>query len=206
LIVFVFRDYKNDEPVLYLRFLRRLTAPKGYKALKKFQAAFTSYYDAGHVSQSSPVIQERYASYRKHWENPSIAAVEVMILQAAVMNFTSSVFWMLNFIFSDSELLKDVRGELEGICTVITTEPIIEASHSDEPQAKPKVATIDTNTLLASCPLIVSLLAASRATLRDDNFIVADPAPANSTLMNLIDHGVLSPSFIALVGLSRPDA
>ncbi|KAJ9137867.1 hypothetical protein NKR23_g8821 [Pleurostoma richardsiae] len=156
-LVAALEDYKNDEPVLYLRFLRRLTAPKGYKALKKFQAAFTSYYDAGHVSQSSPVIQERYASYRKHWENPSIAAVEVMILQAAVMNFTSSVFWMLNFIFSDSELLKDVRGELEGICTVITTEPIIEASHSDEPQAKPKVATIDTNTLLASCPLIVSL-------------------------------------------------
>lgn len=97
------------------------------------------------------LVKARLEVYRKYdWSIRARAAIEHSLLWAANANSNSLVFWMLNRIYSDHELLLRVRQEIESYVKPFQPQ-------QDLPIAEPpRLATFDVRGLCEKCPLLKS--------------------------------------------------
>ena len=97
------------------------------------------------------VIQARQIVYRKHsFSLDARAACEVALLWAMNANANPLIFWLLNRIYADKELLTALREEVAPYITVLY--PSNEFSISEPTHLQ----TIDHESLSTKCPLLKS--------------------------------------------------
>ncbi len=139
--------YEEDEGFMFLGniggFLQPLIAPKGYEAMQKFQAAFNKYYNEGLVKNASEIIRRRYETESPLWGDEIISKLDILLLQAALMNMMVTSSWLVWRVFSDPDLLRDIREEVLAV---------VERQSEDGVD----VATLDGTRLILECPLLLS--------------------------------------------------
>ena len=123
-----------------------LTARKGYQARRRFVSAMLAYFKNNGHESGSALIKARYAMSTKYGYTVEHAArFEVGNLIGVLVNATPSFFWMIVYVFSNAELLADIRDE---VTSAITT------TSSDENTMILK--TINITNLKRHCPLLLS--------------------------------------------------
>jgi cytochrome P450 len=164
----------------------QLTSRKSYLACERMVAALTDYLKQERHGKASAVIKERI---RWHTErNMSLddkARCEVVMLFGALTNGGVTLFWMLNYIFSNVQLLKELRQEIEK-----TSFSADETSNT---------ATVTYRALQTSCPLLNSVfketlrliapMASTRLVTKDT--LIADTYLLRANSIAMIAGGVM---------------
>jgi cytochrome P450 len=98
---------------MMIGFYPQLVAKKAYRAQQRVSAAFKAYYDAGLDANANAFIKGRALVARNHnLSNTILGIFEIAMCFAPVTNVVPTVFWMLNYIYSDAHLLAHLRDEL----------------------------------------------------------------------------------------------
>ena len=111
--------------------LPSITARKGARAREVLGSAFQKYFDdyVPDQTQSSAMIKARYTSNTQYglttWNQ---GRLEVGTLLGILANTIPAAFYMLVHIYSDEQLLLDIRNELEA-SSVSTSETAIRTLH-----------------------------------------------------------------------------
>lgn len=95
--------------------LPSVLAPRGYRAREELSLAFQKYFEnySPSQSQSSPMIQARYAAATQYGITPfSQGRLEVGTLIGILANTIPSIFYMLVHVYADPGLTSDIRKEL----------------------------------------------------------------------------------------------
>ena len=112
------RDFTSDLGSLLLNISPSITAPKGHKARKIVADAFYEYFTQNGPENASTLVRSRYENSVSHMiPTPDIARFEIGGAIAILVNTAPSIFWMVYSIYSEPELLRDCRKELEAILT-----------------------------------------------------------------------------------------
>lgn len=91
-----------------------LVAPRGNRARLRLAAAFEEYFNNYNPGNSSALIQARHAANNRHGISLcNQARLEVGSLIGILVNAIPTLFYLLVHVYSDSELLQDLRVELE---------------------------------------------------------------------------------------------
>ncbi|KAL2203085.1 cytochrome P450 [Sarocladium strictum] len=91
-----------------------VTASKAYNGREKMVAAFLKYYQNGHISEASKVIQDRHRIERSYnMSDDMVSRSALSFLFAGVVNTTTTTFWVVLRLFADPELLTLVRSEVD---------------------------------------------------------------------------------------------
>lgn len=153
--------------------LPQFTSRKAYLACERMVAAFTNYLKQNRQEKASAVIRERI---RWHTERNMClddkARCEVVMLFGALINAGITVFWMLNYVFSDVQLLEELRQEIEK-----TSFSVDETS---------KIATVNYKALQASCPMLNSVFKETLrlvAPMASTRFVTKDTLIADTYLL-----------------------
>ena len=146
-----------------------MTAPKAYRARLAFAKAFISYYSRGLVKNASGIVRGRYSDLTSGGLTyADISSFEIGIVMATTMNSVTGMFWMLCYLFSDPQLVEEIRAEISNIIT----------RRSD---AKREEVCLDVSGLQKSCPLLVS---AWQETLRMANVAVSQRLVLEDIVLN----------------------
>jgi cytochrome P450 len=149
--------------------LPSITARKGYRARLAYRNAFNDYYARGLLKNASGLIQGRYCDLTSSGLTYSdVAAIEIAMVLATTMNSVRGGFWMLCYLFSDPQLLSEIRAEVSTITSRRSGDGIDEAC-------------LDVSQLQKSCPLLVS---AWQETLRMEDVVVSQRVVLEDTLLN----------------------
>ncbi|VUC22732.1 unnamed protein product [Clonostachys rosea] len=125
--------------------LPAITARKAIAARTKVSKAFEEYYNKGGVKLGSAYAKNRYQSEAdNNLSLEDIARFEVGGSIAVLVNTAPAAFWTIVLIYSQSDLLSDIRKEVDA-CTETTT---------DDKGSVTKALNI--NTLKEACPLLLS--------------------------------------------------
>ncbi|KAL9609260.1 MAG: hypothetical protein Q9167_005961 [Letrouitia subvulpina] len=124
-----------------------ITARKGYNARLKFIEALITYFNDNGPATGSDLIKVRWdAAIKNGCTVQHAARFEIGDLLGVLVNATPTFFWMLVFIFSNTDLLADLREEIsKAVTTETTSQPRIET-----------INTISINKLKDGCPLLLS--------------------------------------------------
>ena len=96
-------------------------AHRGLSGRAKVSAAFEAYFRNKKYLEGSSLVQNRYeAGQRNGVSTEDIAKFEVGGAIALLVNTTPAVFWTLLHIYSDKNLLSDVREEIDAVTKVVT--------------------------------------------------------------------------------------
>ena len=109
------REFDNDLNLLMADLVPSMFAPKGYSAREELAIAFQAYFERydSSDSQNSAYIKARYASHVKyHLTSWNQGRLEVGSLLGVLVNSVPATSYMLVHIYSDPELLTDIRTEL----------------------------------------------------------------------------------------------
>lgn len=98
-----------------------------------------------------PVVSERIAIYRKYGLSMQArAALEFILVWATNANSNMLVFWMLNRIYADKELLSSLREEIAPY--ILATQPPKDLAVAEPP----RLSKLDVDGLCSQCPLLKS--------------------------------------------------
>ncbi|KAL8664588.1 MAG: hypothetical protein Q9168_007871, partial [Polycauliona sp. 1 TL-2023] len=132
-----------------------LFACKGYRARSQLIEAMTEYLEWKGHDNASDLTKARYqAGITYGLSIPDIARFELGSIMGVLINSTPTLFWMLNHIYSDAQLLADLRVELAA--HVATTKSTKTAAAAADADASVRY-TIDIPTLRQSVPLLFSI-------------------------------------------------
>ena len=110
----VFREFDHALNLLIADVSPRLLAPKGYRARRELGTAFQQYFENYVPAQSAAMIQGRYSANVRHGISTfNQGRLEVGTLIGVLANTVPSIFYTLVHIYSDSQLITDIRDELE---------------------------------------------------------------------------------------------
>ncbi len=91
----------------------QLTARKSYLACERMVVAFKEYISEERQKNASAVIKERIRWHQERGISlDDMGRCEVIMLFGALTNGGVTLFWMLNYIFSNPELLSNLREEI----------------------------------------------------------------------------------------------
>ena len=122
-----------------------LTARKGVAGREKLVKAFEKYFQSGGHKHSSQFVQDRYEiSVKNGLSLQDISRYELGSALAILVNTPPTMFWFIYFVYSNSELLEDLRKEIESITKRSVDE-------TDGP-----TLSIDITNAKANCPLLAS--------------------------------------------------
>lgn len=113
------RQFDGDLNVLIADVAPSIFAPKGYRARAKLGKAFQRYFDNTTTGpdRGSAMAHARYSVATEHGiNNDNKGRLEVGALLGILANTIPTTFYILTHLFSDAELLRDVRDELEATC------------------------------------------------------------------------------------------
>lgn len=91
--------------------LPRFTSSKAYHARIKVNSALQSYYRSGGHEKGSQIVQTRYRITETQFPLVDVAGFEITNGFAMLTNTAPTAFWTLWHVFSNPELLNDVRKE-----------------------------------------------------------------------------------------------
>ncbi|KAL9102481.1 MAG: hypothetical protein Q9163_002381 [Psora crenata] len=144
-LVKAFWEYDNDMNFLIADVAPSIIAPKGYRARMKLARAFHEYLEDYNPaqSQSSAMVRARYNAAMRHGvTTENQGRLEVGSLIGILANTIPFIFYMLVRIYSDPQLVSDIREELETSGFLVPP---------DEMAQNPSIITIRED-----CPLLFS--------------------------------------------------
>ncbi|KAF2232166.1 cytochrome P450 [Viridothelium virens] len=140
-----FWEFERNIFSLVMGVLPSITARSGIAARAKVSKAFEQYFKDGSHTQGSILVSDKYkAALSNGVSIEDWAPYEVGSALAILVNTTPTVFWMIFLVFSDPELLADLRTEIESVMTTSTENGI--------------VRNLDITQLKQNCPLLSSTL------------------------------------------------
>ena len=110
------RDFDQDLNILIVDLAPNLFAPKGNRARSELGLAFQRYFEqyASKQTQSAAIIEARYLTNTRYglssWNQ---GRLEVGVLLGILANTIPTIFYLIVHIFSDPDLLRDIRKEIE---------------------------------------------------------------------------------------------
>lgn len=108
------REWTDGLVPILLGFYPNLTVPRAIAAREKVVKAYAAYHAAGHHNSASSLAEQRYNLGIRHGVSPDdLARYEATLGLAIFINTPVSTFWMFYHVYSDPELLADVRAELD---------------------------------------------------------------------------------------------
>lgn len=140
-------------------------ASKGHIGRQAYATAFQKYYREGGHKKTSGLATARFETLcGGGFTTDDVGSFDIGIMLAASMNSNPALFWLISYIFSDPELLAEIRRETASAVSV-----------SD------KEATIDVSQLLKACPLLTSCM---QEMLRVMDATVSSRVVIEDTLLN----------------------
>ncbi|THV54588.1 hypothetical protein BGAL_0024g00540 [Botrytis galanthina] len=111
-----FWELESQMMRLLVGILPSIFARKGVAARRRVTKAFESYYARSGLKDASLLAQARLEVNVKHGVPiKDVARYETVIGVAIIVNTAPALFWLIFFIFSNSKLLGEIRGEIEAI-------------------------------------------------------------------------------------------
>ncbi|KAM7214483.1 25-hydroxycholesterol 7-alpha-hydroxylase [Rhypophila decipiens] len=119
--------------------------PRIYQARERLAKALFGYINGGGHKQASGLVAKRYEHHVDMWKMKleDFARGEIGNSFAVLGNSTPCAFWMLWHIFSDDQVLTDVRNELSCLVAEGTTDGA-------------PVSTVDLGKIKSACPILLS--------------------------------------------------
>ncbi|KAM0312147.1 hypothetical protein ACHAO8_006599 [Botrytis cinerea] len=118
-----FWELESQMMRLLIGILPSVFARKGIAARGRVTKAFESYYSASDFKDASLLAQARLEVNIKHGVPiKDVARYETVIGVAIIVNTAPALFWLIFFIFSNPELLEEIRSEIEAIVETSITE------------------------------------------------------------------------------------
>lgn len=165
-----FWDIEGNMNMLLVGVLPKLIARKGWYGREKVAAAILKFYQTGGMENTSALTRARFDACRNNGVSLSdTAQLEAASVLAIASNTTPSTFWLMFYVFSNPQLLQDLREEIT---------PII-ATTDDENGAP--IRSLDIALLKTKCPLLVSTF---QETLRHRAFGATTRLVLEDTLLN----------------------
>lgn len=144
------RVYESELVKMMLNIVPKMTSPKGYEGRVLMQKAMTEYFAAEYDAEDdvAKFTRDRMKLERSFGMTPSdMAAMEVAIIHGALSNTIPTAYWMLLYVFSNPELVAELRAEAGAV--------VKETGRSKEGQRE---VAIDVVRLEEKCPLLFSTL------------------------------------------------
>ncbi|TGO89409.1 hypothetical protein BPOR_0111g00190 [Botrytis porri] len=111
-----FWEVESQMMRLLIGILPSVFARKGIAARRRVTKAFESYYAGSDFKDASLLAQARLEVNMKHGiPMKDVARYETVIGVAIIVNTAPALFWLIFFIYSNPELLEEIRGEIEAI-------------------------------------------------------------------------------------------
>ncbi|KFY30409.1 hypothetical protein V494_08160 [Pseudogymnoascus sp. VKM F-4513 (FW-928)] len=140
-------DYEGGQADLLMKPFPSITAQKPLNGRKAIQKALRAYMRAGHYEDSdvSMVIKDRVAVNKK-WGLPmdDIADHELGMLFVSITNAIPTLFWVIFYVFRDSQLVADLQKEL------------LECLEEKKDSNGQRECIFSVSKFSAECPLLVS--------------------------------------------------
>ncbi|KAL1302570.1 hypothetical protein AAFC00_002951 [Neodothiora populina] len=135
-----------------------LARSRMFRALRAFETAMEASrngQDPGsewrNLEDVNPLIKERQEIYEKHgFSIEARASIELSLLWAMNANANPLIFWLLNHIYADKDLLEKLREEVKPYVRAVQPK---QEFGIPEP---PRLESIDQDGLVANCPLLKS--------------------------------------------------
>lgn len=146
MLIIGIRHFDRDLNVLIADVAPSLFAPKGYRARARLGEAFRRYFNNKTTGpdKGSAMVRARYSASTDHGiDDDNKGRLEVGALVGILANTIPTTFYMLVHLFSDADLLRDIRDELEATCV---------SGHLGN-----KVRTINVMTMREQCRLMYSV-------------------------------------------------
>lgn len=122
-----FWEYERALPKLMLGIAPWLIAPKSYRAQVRLSEALCDWVGKGYWKTASPWIQNRIRLGLKHDLTPRMTAqAELGMMFGILANAMPTTFWVIGYIFTHPDILRDIRAELEN------TEGVVNVRSDDE--------------------------------------------------------------------------
>ena len=137
------RNFDHALNLLIADVLPSVFAPKGHRARRELGTAFQHYFEDYVSAQSAAMIQGRHSANTRHGISSfNEGRLEVGTLIGVLANTVPAIFYTLVHIYSDRNLISDIRNELEKSGFLGTPEAI---------SKKPNLLSMP-----ESCPLLYS--------------------------------------------------
>ena len=129
--------------MLYIDIKPSITARKGHRGRQTIATAFAKYYRNGGHESGSTITKERYQISSKYDVSiEDIAKFDCGHSMAILVNTVPAVFWMIYYIYSNPEVLEELRQELPAISVLKPND------HS--------IRKLDISQIKTSCPILIS--------------------------------------------------
>lgn len=158
--------------MIFLNFMPYLTARKSHNARRKVQASFIDYFKSKGYEQGSALIQARYNSNVEYGlPLEDMGNFEFGLAIGLLVNTAPAAFWTLLNVFSNQQLLEEIRTDLSAITNLddTNTDPANPVRHVNITQA------------IEACPLLISLF---QETLRLQANVGSTRKVLKDTLLN----------------------
>ena len=166
-----------------------LIAPKGYRGREAVVKGFVEYLEEELYKEGSPLVMARYKANKMY--NVSLedhARFESSLTIALLVNTAPATFWTLFHVLSDSELLLDLRQQLEPLI-----RPISGDNKTLDSKEGHEILHVNMAQVFKVCPLLKSLVeevlrvrsanASGRMVMRDSVLNNQYLLRANSTVL-----------------------
>jgi hypothetical protein len=141
-----FWEYERNLPKLMLGIAPWLISPKSHRAQARLSEALCDWVDKGYWKRASPWIQSRIQLGLDRGLTPRMAAqAEMGMMFGILANAMPTTFWVISYIFTHPDTLRDIRAELEN------TDGVISVRNNGE-------RVISLSGLKAKAPLLNSVL------------------------------------------------
>ncbi|KAL8694167.1 MAG: hypothetical protein Q9224_003621 [Gallowayella concinna] len=141
-----FKDWEHDLTRLLLAPAPSIFARKGFRARSRFVDAMIDYLEWRGHEEGSELVKARYqAGIAYGLSIPDIARFEIGSIIGVLVNSTPTLFWLLMHIYSDPQLLAELRMELS-----------LGPMWNPIQMAGRKLCTIDVPTVRQTFPLLAS--------------------------------------------------
>lgn len=131
--------------LLLVQIMPWLTARKAYKARQRLFDALNQYFASNWREDASELIKQRYDAHQKaNMPIDVIARYEMGNSLGLMINTAPAIFWVLNYIYLDPELLEELRKEIAASVLIVTDE-----------QAGTKTHHLDNKRLQEECKLLM---------------------------------------------------
>ena len=139
------RDFDRGFTMILLGVVPRLLARKAFNGRKKITKALNEYFERGDHKNGLSVVKARYeAGINNGATIDEISRLEIGVLIGVLVNAVPTFFWSLLHVYSNPQLLEDLRGE---VAAATNTETSLDGSRK---------LSIDITTLQDQCPLLLS--------------------------------------------------
>lgn len=110
------RDFERNLSSILLGLFPSIIAPKGLAGRAIVAKAFENYFQINGHDKGSAFVQNRWKAITKRGISTKDAALyEVGASTGIVLNASPAVFWILLLVYSDAELLEDIRMEVDKV-------------------------------------------------------------------------------------------